>query len=86
MAESTDISLLKDEYETLVWETGGIPKESFSRRRLDRIRQALVFDADWTPKAANELLYLATRYGTFMLRNACALSMALEIEDGDAGF
>jgi len=86
MIDLSDISLLKDEYETFVVEAGGIPRECLSRKQQERIQQVLVASGDWTPKAADELLYLATRYGAFMLRNAYALSIALGIEDGDAGF
>jgi len=31
-------------------------------------------------------MQLAENYGSFMLRNALAISLALEIEDGEFGF
>lgn len=42
-------------------------------------------DADWTAEGASHLVELARQYGAFMLRNACALAVALEIEDGSLG-
>jgi len=50
------------------------------------LEQTLVRDAEWTPRAAAHLVRLASGYGSFMLRNALALSQALEIEDGELGF
>ena len=42
--------------------------------------------ADWTPKASEHLIALANNYGYFMLRNALAISIALDKEDGRIGF
>lgn len=50
------------------------------------IKDLLVSKGEWTPGAAEHLLDLATDYGSFMLRNALALSLALQIEDGGLGF
>ena len=38
---------------------------------------------DWTRRGAEEIVWLANAYGAFMLRNALALAIALEKEDGD---
>ena len=46
----------------------------------------LVKEAEWTPEAAADLLRPARDYGSFMLRNALAISLALDIEDGELGF
>ena len=43
-------------------------------------------EAEWTAEAAEHLLRLATAYGSFMLRNALAISLVLDIEDGELGF
>ncbi len=69
---------LVSEYETLVDE---LPESSTD----EQIIGTLVANADWTPRGAREILKLAHRYGTSILRNAQALADALEIEDGDAG-
>jgi len=52
----------------------------------DSITELLVQGSDWTPLAAEHLFQLAENYGSFMLRNALAISIALEIEDGALGF
>jgi len=51
----------------------------------DLLVDRLVQEADWTCGGAETLVFLAERYGSFVLRNALALSLALGIEDGDAG-
>ena len=40
---------------------------------------------DWTEQGAREVLQLARRYGTSILRNALALAAAMKIEDGRVG-
>jgi len=50
-----------------------------------RITLALSEQHDWSHAAAAALVALARDYGTFMLRNALALAVALEIEDGALG-
>lgn len=47
---------------------------------------ALVRQGDWTEEGAREVLQLARKYGTSILRNALALASAMQIDDGDAGF
>lgn len=41
---------------------------------------------DWTEYGARTIVTLANEYGAFMLRNALALAIALNKEDGDLGF
>lgn len=52
----------------------------------DTLEETLIRDAEWTPEAAAHLLRLARENGAFMLRNALAISLALDIEDGELGF
>jgi len=47
------------------------------------ITQALVKESDWSEEGAETLLMLVNDYGAFMLRNALALAVALNKEDGD---
>ena len=54
--------------------------------RMESLEDVLIREGDWSPQAASHLLQLAQDYGSFMLRNALAISLALEIEDGDLGF
>jgi len=51
----------------------------------DRLVNVLMEDADWTDRGAREILHLAKKYGTSILRNALALAEAMNIEDGESG-
>ena len=70
-----DVSNLVEEYRNL-----------FEGVDADSLEDTLTREAEWTPEAAEHLLQLATAYGSFMLRNALAISLALDIEDGALGF
>lgn len=50
----------------------------------DRIRTDLQAHA-WTPEGAAELVHLVQEFGFFVLRNAAALAIALNVQDGDRG-
>ena len=52
---------------------------------LERVRDRLVIEHDWTETGAGHLLDLVRQYGSFVLCHAAALSQALNIEDGNAG-
>jgi hypothetical protein len=73
-----DVNLLVEEYRSLF---GVAAVDS-----VESLEDLLVHEGDWTLHAASHLLQLAQQYGSFMLRNALALSLALGIEDGDLGF
>ena len=73
-----DLTGLIGEYRALL---GG-----FRRRRRESVEAMLTKEADWTPGAALHLLQLARDYGSFMLRNAAAIAIALDIEDGELRF
>jgi hypothetical protein len=49
----------------------------------DRIIDKLHRDGDWTSLGAERVANLAQQYGSFVLRNALALSLVLKIEDGE---
>jgi hypothetical protein len=49
----------------------------------DRLIRDLSHAHDWTEHGARVIVSLANEYGAFMLRNATALAIALEKEDGD---
>jgi len=72
------VGSIVDEYRSLL---GNVNVEA-----TESLQAVLTHQADWTPRAAEHLLYLAKSYGSFMLRNALALSIALDIEDGEIGF
>jgi hypothetical protein len=78
MSNAENVTGLVDEYRTLF---DGLT--SSDHKSLARV---LRHEAEWTPEAASQLLMLARAYGSFMLRNALAISLALDIEDGELGF
>ena len=47
---------------------------------------ALAGRHDWSEVGAAAVVGLAGDYGAFMLRNALALAVALDVEDGRLGF
>lgn len=74
---STDIAGLVEEYRALFQNT--------PQTTTDAIEDILIQEADWTPNAAQHLIHLAQHYGAFVLRNALAIALALDSEDGDIG-
>jgi len=52
----------------------------------DRLVSNLSKGHDWTHQGAHAIVCLANEYGAFMLRNALALAIVLEKEDGNLGF
>lgn len=81
----TNVATLADEYVTLVQETS---TKGPRRAQADMasVRSGLIKMGEWTPEAADALIGLAQDYGAFMLRNALALAVALNIEDGSLGY
>ncbi len=73
-----DVSNLVEEYRDLL--------EGIGADAPNALKDVLAREAEWTPEAAEHLLRLATAYGSFMLRNALAIALALDIEDGELGF
>lgn len=70
------------EYESLLE-----PINSQSHEKVDwgGIETKLIQDCEWTPEGAQVLTTLVRQYGSFVLKNALALSVALNIEDGELG-
>ena len=79
-----NLRLLVEEYSTMANESRRSP-EGACELRWDAIETRLVHDAEWTPEGARHLSQLVQEYGSFVLTNAAALAIALNIEDGDAG-
>lgn len=52
----------------------------------EQLARTLCKDHDWTDRGAREIVRLANDYGAFMLRNALALAIALDKEDGELEF
>lgn len=51
-----------------------------------RLARSLSRHHDWTDSGAESIVHLANQYGAFMLRNALALAVALDKEDGELKF
>jgi hypothetical protein len=78
MNSYANIGLLVDEYDGLF--------ANAKDDRLENLKDLLVSNAEWSDQAASHLLQLVKDNGAFILRNALAISLALEIEDGELGF
>jgi hypothetical protein len=80
-----NVEFLVDEYRSLL---GSAIKEeaSYSSADIEKIRELLVREGAWSSGAAEHLMAVVSDYGSFMLRNALALSLVLGIEDGELGF
>lgn len=75
------IENLLSEYDTIVTEAGPPDADQF----WERLKAGLVTTSEWSNPAAEHLVTLARDYGSFVLRNAYALSLAADIEDGELG-
>ena len=83
MFQSSNATSAIAEYTDLVRSTTSDPKTTIDR---DAIVRKLSSEHDWTERGASVLVSLALDYGAFMLKNAHALAIALDKEDGDLGF
>ena len=52
----------------------------------ERLVHTLCKEHDWTHRGARTIVSLANEYGAFMLRNALALAVVLNKEDGELKF
>ena len=78
-----DLSLLVAEYEALV---PSPPVAMNDQATINALADDLAREAEWTPDAAHALICLVKAYGSFMLRNATALAIALGVEGGELDF
>lgn len=83
---SLDLQVIYDEYQRLLVNTGVTPGQELSEASQRALIAALVGDAEWSSEAASELVDVVNQYGHFFLRNAAALAIALNIEDGVRGY
>lgn len=74
-----NVIALVEEYEALF---DALPQKPPS---LDALAAVLRRDGDWTAQGAAALVQLAQDYGSFFLRNALAVALALDMEDGELG-
>ena len=83
MSETELLESAISEYRGLLVSAKGDEVEQLD---TDRLVQDLSSAHDWTEKGARVIVSLANEYGAFMLRNALALAVALDREDGDLSF
>ncbi len=86
MINNFNVELLCYEYDTLVEEAAKRADLCNIDDSLSELEDVLISKADWTKSAANDLIYMAKYYGVFMLRNALALAIALDCQDGKCGY
>jgi hypothetical protein len=79
-AEATDVQGLVDGYDDIATEFEGrmCPDE-------EEVAKILHDKHDWTDNGAKVVVDLAMKYGAFVLRNALALAIVLDVEDGSEG-
>ncbi len=81
--QSENLKGLVGEYQVLAHEAGiRGPRDEID---WSLVARRLESDCDWTARGASELVSLVQDYGSFVLRNAAALALVLEIEDGAKG-
>ncbi len=80
MNEGKQVESLISEYTTLIKK----PSTAVAGTKGESaILKTLVKEAEWTEAGADVLLMLVNDYGAFMLRNALALAVVLDKEDGN---
>jgi hypothetical protein len=79
--EGSVVDSLISEYSNLIGNV--VPENIQSQSFRSNIIRKLKNSASWTSSGTNEILSLVDNYGAFMLRNALALAVALNKEDGD---
>jgi len=84
--QSSSVALKVSEYKCLLAKAEIETTSEFDASAWRRLESILMSDAEWTQKGAENIVKLAREQGAFVLRNALALSVALRIEDGDAGY
>jgi hypothetical protein len=84
MSESEYLNSLIDEYRALL--ASSLLRDVNCEYDESEILKNLTVSADWSLSGAQEILRLVKEYGTFMLRNALALAVVLDKEDGSKGF
>jgi hypothetical protein len=78
-----NVTGLVEEYEDLTDRFGG--QICALNSQEDEIVAMLVKDHDWTEDGARKLITCVRQYGAFALRNALAIAIALDCEDGTLG-
>ena len=85
MFESGNVKAIAGEYKALLARFGAAAGTTLSAPGDRAVEGILVSQAEWTSRGAAEVVRLAREYGVFVLRNALALAIALDVQDGDLG-
>ena len=83
MNETEFLESIVSEYTSLLKSTHNKQVDRFD---IDQIVRKLSRAHDWSDSGARAIISLANDYGSFMLRDALALAIALGKEDGELGF
>lgn len=86
MQEGVYLESLIGEYNNLLQQCAEKPKAALAEENLRLVADVLCRCGDWSEGGAEEITRLAKDYGAFMLRNALAIAVVLEREDGELGF
>ncbi len=79
--EDIEIKRIQSEYEAYVAKT----TDENNEIDWDKLVDLLCVDGDWTIQGAETLVTIVQNYGSFVLKNALALAIATNIEDGKFG-
>ena len=82
MSESPSLEFVISEYRNLA---AIVATKSSGELSEESLVGELASSHDWTEQGAQQLVALAQQYGSFILRDALALAIALDIEDGELG-
>ncbi len=80
MSDSGNLEFAVSEYRNLA---AIVTIKSSGELSEERLVGELASAHDWTEHGAQQLVALAKQYGSFILRDALALAIALDIEDGE---
>ena len=86
MIETVDADMtgLVNEYRSLLHSVRSM-RDAQGAVNSDALAEVLRSKADWTQRGAEHIAALVRENGTFVLRNALAIAIALEVEDGSLG-
>jgi hypothetical protein len=76
-----NVNLIQSEYQTYI----ALATNKKHEIDWDKLICLLCKEGEWTTEGAEILVYLVKQYGSFILKNAFALALAANIEDGELG-
>jgi len=82
----TKLNILCDEYKMILQGCEFTEDSDNDSDVLECVVEKLISHCEWTPEAAYELVEIARSKGSFFLRNAAALAIAMGVEDGSDGY